>query len=113
MAQSMKKNHGDGCASARTPIDLEAVFGAAWAGVVVSPGGLLLPGWRNPVPPCELRACFWRAQQVGLLEAQAARLTAEMEQARASADRAEAQARWYRSQLVAESRAALLARWMR
>lgn len=88
--------------------DAAAIFGREWVGVTISRDGLQLPGWRGPIPVGELRAAFWRLQQVESLERERARLAHELEQARAAVEAAEELAAWYRRQLVGESRLALM-----
>ncbi len=88
--------------------DAAALFGKEWAGVEFSRYGLSLPGWRNPIPPGELRASFWRMQQVEGLRRECERLARELEHAHEAQAAAEDRADWLHRQLVSESRLALM-----
>lgn len=91
--------------------DCAALFGAGWRDIRLSPAGLHLPGWRGPIPVGELRAAFWRLQQVGQLGLDLDRARRDRLAAQEAQQLAEDAAAWYRGQLVLESRlGAMLAR---
>lgn len=83
-----------------------------WDGFIfTATGELQHPYWRRAFSAGDLKAMFYHAQQVTILEHENARLRAEIERAQAEQDAAQARAAWYRSQLVLEStHGAMLAR---
>ncbi len=84
--------------------DLSAVFGPAWFELSASEAGLLLPGWRRPFSPGDLRSTWARLQQLECLRLENDRLRRERAAAWQAAEAAEDAAGWYRSQLRLESR---------
>ena len=91
--------------------DLSA-FGPEWSDVEITRAGLLLPGWRNPIPPGELRSAFWRAALVGSLESRIRQLEADLQKETAARDAAESKALHYRQMVRNEARAGWLASLM-
>lgn len=89
-------------------LDLGPLLGSAWDGFSLSASGLQIPGWRGPIPGADLRALFWTSQHARILARDLDRARAELAASRAELEHAEARARWYRSQLVMESRAGLM-----
>lgn len=89
-------------------IDLAELLGSDWDGFSLAIDGLQHPAWRRPFSCGELKAMFWRRQQVSILEHQIQQLRAEIERAQAAEDAAEARADWYRRQLNLESRFGLM-----
>lgn len=84
--------------------DLSEIMGKAWAEVSISQAGLLLPGWKRPFLPGELRATFMNLQRLYLLDHENIRLRAERADAWQRAEAAEDAAAYYRAQLRLESR---------
>ena len=99
----MKKNH----VSQPAEFDLETLFGPAWRECRLTPDGLHVPVWRRPFPPDELRAMFWRCQQVAALEHALALARRDLAAAEARADAADEKAAQLRRLVVAESRLGL------
>ena len=85
-------------------LDLAELLGSEWEGFSLAADGLQHPAWRRPFSCGELRAMFWRCQQVTILEHELARTRAEIEHAQVASDAAEQRAAWYRNQLILESR---------
>lgn len=75
-----------------------------WEGFFFDNGHLHHPYWRRPFDAGDLKAMFYRCQQVTILEHELRRARAELERAQAAQEAAEARAEWYRHQLVLESR---------
>ena len=67
-------------------------------------GLLYIPEWRRGFTADELRATFWRVQQVATLERELRTKTRECEQLTAELERAERRTAFYRNNLVLESR---------
>lgn len=84
--------------------DLADLLGPAWGEVRMVGGCLALPGWRRPVGAQELRALFWKVQQLGGLQQEVERLREERRKAWEAAQASEDRAAWYRRQLRLESR---------
>lgn len=89
-------------------IDFGEQFGPEWAEISADAGGLRLPGWRAAFSPGDLRAAFFRLQEVELLRLEAQRLRRERAEAWQRAAAAEDRAEWYRRQLGAASRHAAI-----
>lgn len=86
---------------------LADLMGPAWSEIELTPGGLVVPGWRKPFEPEELRSMFFRCQQVAILEAENARLRRERAEAWALAEAEKEKAAYYRRLVVEESRLGL------
>ena len=93
-------------------IDLGTIAGCEWDGHIIWRDGLIIPGWRGePLTPADLRATFWRLQELSTLRHECERLKTETARAEARADQQEARAEYYRRQLRLESSAgSMLAR---
>lgn len=89
-------------------LDLSELIGPDWDGFSLSVDGLQHPYWRRPFTAGELRAMFYRTQQVTILEHQLSRLRADFDRLSQDADEAEARADYYRRQLRLESRFSLM-----
>ncbi|MBD5803870.1 hypothetical protein AZOA_33110 [Azoarcus sp. Aa7] len=93
---------------AHEALDLGELLGSEWDGFSLSRDGLQHPYWRRPFSCGELKAMFYRSQQVAILEREVSRARTEQERASAAQDAAEARADWYRHQLTLESRLGLM-----
>lgn len=89
-------------------LDLAELLGSEWNGFSLASDGLQHPAWRRPFTCGELKAMFWRSQQVSILEHQIEQLRTEIERAQAAEDAAEVRTDWYRRQLNLESRFGLM-----
>lgn len=89
-------------------IDLAEQLGSEWDGFSLSVDGLQHPYWRRPFTCGDLKAMFYRSQQVTALELELQRARQAAERASAAQDAAEARAEWYRHQLTLESRYGLM-----
>lgn len=87
--------------------DLSGVFGRAWSEVELTAPGLRLPGWRNPIPVGELRALFWRGQQVATLERSVEQLRKDLARETAARIAAEERAEYFRRMVGLEARLGL------
>lgn len=76
-------------------IDLAALLGSEWEGFSLAADGLQHPAWRRPFTCGELRAMFWRCQQVRTLEHDLERARAESAAAQEAQHAAEHRAAWY------------------
>ncbi|MFT3758290.1 hypothetical protein [Thauera sp.] len=85
-------------------LDLAELLGSEWEGFSLAADGLQHPAWRRPFSCGELKAMFWRCQQVDILEHNLSRIELDAERATADKDAAEERADWYRRQLILESR---------
>lgn len=89
-------------------IDLAEQLGSEWEGFSLSVDGLQHPYWRRPFSCGDLKAMFYRSQQVAILERELSQAKQAAERASAAQDAAEARADWYRHQLTLESRCGLM-----
>jgi len=65
---------------------------------------IFVPEWRNGFAPHEIRAFFWRSQQVSSLQTEVRLLKAELDRRNQEIDALEIKADFYRRQVVLESR---------
>ncbi|HJV24554.1 MAG TPA: hypothetical protein VJ673_02660 [Aromatoleum sp.] len=97
-----------GSLSSHESLDLGELLGSEWEGFRLSVDGLHHPYWRRPFECGELKAMFWRSQQVTALELDLTRAKQDAERATAAQDAAEERAAWYRQQLRLESRMGMM-----
>lgn len=89
----------------RLPAELSALAGPEWDGWRLGADRLLYaPEWRRGFTAPELRALFWRCQQVAALEADLRMMRAAVDAAEMRAEHAERLAWYLRRQLVLEAR---------
>lgn len=100
--------HRPGTLPRHATIDLAELLGTEWEGFSLSADGLQHPYWRRPFSCGDLKAMFYRSQQVAILEREVSRARTEQERASAAQDAAEARAEWYKHQLTLESRLGLM-----
>lgn len=84
--------------------DASALLGDEWKGYRFVGNLFYVPEWKNGFPPHEIRALFWRCQQVWSLEREIKLLKRELEERNEEFDNLEVKAAFYRRQLVLESR---------
>lgn len=84
--------------------DASAFLGKDWAGHYFRNSLLYVPEWRRGLTPHEIRALFWRGQQVSSLENKIELLKRELEKRNEENDMLEIKAAFYRRQLILESR---------
>ncbi len=84
--------------------DASALLGDEWKGYRFSNGLIYVPEWRNGFAPHEIRAFFWKCQQVSSLKSEIELLKAELERRNQEIDALEIKADFYRRQVVLESR---------
>lgn len=87
---------------------LALVMGKEWGDIRLTPGGLQLPGWRRPFSPGELHSIFVLAQGRRTLESQLYLAKRDLETATRAAEEWEQKARFYRNQLVLESKMGMM-----
>lgn len=80
----------------------------AYGARIGADGLLYLAEWRRGFTVHELRALFFECQRARTLEREQRELKEALDAAQAAQERAERRAWWYRSQLVTESRYALI-----
>ena len=97
-----------GTLPAHSTLDLGELIGSEWDGFHLSAAGLHHPAWRRPFECGDLKAMFWRSQQVALLERDLAQARRDLERAQAAQEAAEARADYYRRQLRLESRMGMM-----
>ncbi|MBK8605033.1 MAG: hypothetical protein IPN87_18910 [Saprospiraceae bacterium] len=84
--------------------DASALLGDEWKGYRFKGNLFYVPEWKNGFPPHEIRALFWKCQQVWSLEREIELLKRELERRNEDIDNLEVRAAFYRRQLVLESR---------
>lgn len=84
--------------------DASALLGKDWINNYFRDSMLYIPEWRRGLTPHEIRALFWRSQQVSSLENEIELLKRELERRNNEIDLLEIKADFYRRQLVLESR---------
>ena len=84
--------------------DASALLGDEWKGYRFSGNLFYVPEWKNGFPPHEIKALFWRCQQVWSLEREIELLKRELAKRNEDIDNLEFKADFYRRQLVLESR---------
>lgn len=87
---------------------LAILLGKEWGDIRLTPGGLQLPGWRRPFSPQELHAMFVLVQGRRIVESQLRIAHRDLESAQQAAEEWERKARFYRDQLVLESKLGLM-----
>lgn len=93
--------------SPRRRFDLGADF-PEWEGFIFHEGTLHHPYWRRGFTAGELRAMFYRTQQVTILEHEISRLRLDLARAQEAQEAAEHRAHYYRQQLRLESRLGMM-----
>ncbi|MBK8605020.1 MAG: hypothetical protein IPN87_18845 [Saprospiraceae bacterium] len=88
--------------------DASAFLGKDWTGHYFRDSLLYIPEWRRGLTPHEIRALFWRGQQVSSLENEIELLKRELERRNKEIEMIEIKADFYRRQLVLESRFGLI-----
>lgn len=101
-------NNRAGTLRAHESIDLGELLGSEWDGFGLSRDGLQHPYWRRPFSCADLKAMFYRSQQVAILERDIARAHADLDRATAAQDAAADRADYYRRQLRLESRLGMM-----
>ncbi|PTQ76442.1 hypothetical protein C8R26_11735 [Nitrosomonas oligotropha] len=84
--------------------DASALLGDEWNGYRFSNGLIFVPEWRNGFAPHEIRAFFWKCQQVSSLKSEIELLKTELERRNKEIDALEIKADFYKRQVVLESR---------
>lgn len=84
--------------------DASALLGDEWKGYRFKGNLFYVPEWKNGFPPHEIRALFWRCQQVWSLEREIELLKRELARRNEEFENLEVKADFYRRQLVLESR---------
>ena len=84
--------------------DASALLGDEWKGYRFKGNLFYVPEWKNGFPPHEIRALFWKCQQVWSLEREIELLKRELERRNEDINNLEVKADFYRRQLVLESR---------
>ena len=84
--------------------DASALLGEEWKGYRFSNNLFYVPEWKNGFPPHEIRALFWKCQQVLSLEREIELLKREIERRSEEFNSLEVKAAFYRRQLVLESK---------
>jgi len=84
--------------------DASALLGEEWKGYRFKDNLFYVPEWKNGFPPHEIRALFWKCQQVWSLEREIELLKRELERRNEEFDSLEVKAAFYKRQLVLESR---------
>jgi len=84
--------------------DASAFLGKDWEGHYFRNSLLYIPEWRRGLAPDEIRALFWRGQQVSSLENEIGLLKRELARRNEEIDILEVKAAFYKRQLVLESR---------
>ena len=88
--------------------DASAVLGDEWKGYRFIGNSFYVPEWRNGFTPHEIRALFWKCQQIWSLEQEIKVLKQELERRNEDINILEVKADFYRRQLVLESRFGLI-----
>lgn len=83
---------------------LALLLGKEWGEVRMTPHGIQLPGWRRPFTPSELHSMFILVQGRRGIESQLRMAQKDLDEAQRSAEEWEKKARFYRNQLVLESK---------
>ena len=84
--------------------DASALLGDEWKGYRFKGNLFYVPEWKNGFPPHEIRALFWKCQQVWSLEREIELLKRELARRNEDIDNLEVKAAFYRRQLVLESK---------
>lgn len=84
--------------------DASALLGDEWKGYRFSGNLFYVPEWRNGFPPHEIRALFWKCQQVSSLQREIELLKQELERRAEEINTLEIKVNFYKRQLVLESR---------
>ena len=84
--------------------DASALLGDEWKGYRFKGNLFYVPEWKNGFPPHEIRASFWKCQQVWSLEREIELLKRELERRNKEFDSLEVKTAFYRRQLVLESK---------
>jgi hypothetical protein len=83
-------------------------MGKQWNDILLTPGGLQLPGWRRPFTPTELHSLFVLLNGRRIIESQLNIAKKDLAKALQDAEEWEEKARFYRNQLVLESKMGLM-----
>jgi len=84
--------------------DASVLLGEEWKGYLFKGNLFYVPEWRNGFPPHEIRALFWKCQQVSSLQRDIELLKQELERRVEEINMLEIKANFYKRQLVLESR---------
>ena len=88
--------------------DASALLGNEWKGYRFNGNLFYVPEWRNGFAPHEIRALFWKCQQINSLQQEIDLLKQELERRNEEFNNLEVKADFYRRQLVLESRFGLI-----
>jgi len=88
--------------------DASALLGDEWKGYRFVGNLFYVPEWRNGFAPHEIRALFWKCQQIWSLQQEIELLRKELERRNKDINNLEVKADFYRRQLVLESRFGLI-----
>ena len=88
--------------------DASALLGDEWKGYRFVGNLFYVPEWRNGFAPHEIRALFWKCQQIWSLQREIELLKQELEKRNENINNLEVKADFYRRQLVLESRFGLI-----
>lgn len=88
--------------------DASALLGDEWKGYRFVENLFYVPEWRNGFTPHEIRALFWKCQQIRSLQREIELLKRELERRNDDINSLEVKADFYRRQLVLESRFGLI-----
>jgi len=84
--------------------DASALLGDEWKGYRFVGNLFYVPEWRNGFAPHEIRALFWKCQQIVSLQREIDLLKRELEKRDEDINKLEVKADFYRRQLILESR---------
>lgn len=103
-----------GSLRAHESVELGTVLGSTWdgfrliGGIGNDQGSFLHDAWRRPFSAGDLRALFYRSQQVYQLQSEVDRLRAELDRSAAELERLESANSFYRRELKAASKLGLM-----
>ena len=84
--------------------DASALLGDEWKGYRFVDNLFYVPEWRNGFPPHEIRAMFWKVQQLWGLQQEIELLKQELDRRNEDINTLEVRVNFYKRQLVLESR---------
>ncbi|PTQ79704.1 hypothetical protein [Nitrosomonas ureae] len=88
--------------------DASALLGDEWKGYRFVNNLFFVPEWRNGFPPHEIRAMFWKVQQLWSLQREIELLKQELDRRNEDINTLEVRVSFYKRQLVLESRYGLI-----
>ena len=88
--------------------DASGLLGKDWEGFYFQDALFYVPEWRRGFTPHEIRALFWKCQQIGSLNNEINLLKQELERRNEDIEKLETKANFYRQQVILESRFGLM-----